>query len=198
MGSQIVLIECNDQKGLVYAVTGVLLRHGLNIVSNNEFVDHDSGRFYMRTEVEGGVDPAALQTELCAALPERAIVRLASQEKRRIVILATKEYHCLGDLLLRSGFGDLNTTVAAVISNHDVLEPLARRFDIPYHFIPHENKSRLEHEQEILSALGIYSPEYIVLAKYLRILSADFIDRYRNRIINIHHSFLPAFVGASP
>jgi formyltetrahydrofolate deformylase len=198
MGSQIVLIECNDRKGLVHAVTGVLLRHGLNIISNNEFVDPGGGRFYMRTEFEGGADSTALQSELRTTLPDGAIIRLASQDKRRIVILATKEYHCVGDLLLRTQYGDLHAAVAAVISNHDVLESLVRRFDIPYHCISHEQKTRPEHEREILSALDAYSPEYIVLAKYLRILSADFINRYRNRIINIHHSFLPAFVGASP
>jgi formyltetrahydrofolate deformylase len=198
MGIQIILIECSDQKGLIHAITGVLFRHGLNIVQNDEFVDHDSGRFYMRTAVENSVDPERLAGELQAVLPPGAAVRFPNREKRRIVILATKEYHCLGDLLLRNAFGDWNARILAVISNHAGLESLVRRFDIPYHCIPHEKKSRSEHEAEILAVLGSYDPEYLVLAKYMRVVTAAFIDRYRNRMINIHHSFLPAFVGANP
>lgn len=183
---------------MIHAVTGLLFRHGLNIVQNNEFVDHESGRFYMRTVVEDKVDPERLGGELQAVLPPGAAVRFPSREKRRIVILATKEYHCLGDLLLRNAFDDLNAKVLAVISNHADLEPLVRRFDIPYHCISHEKKTRTEHEAEILAVLGRYDPEYIVLAKYMRVLTAPFINRYRNRMINIHHSFLPAFTGANP
>jgi formyltetrahydrofolate deformylase len=191
-------VECSDRKGLVYAVTGVLFRHGLNIVQNSEFVDHESGTFFMRTAVDGDADPAALERELQSVLPDGAVVRFPSREKRRTVILATKEYHCLGDLLLRYAFGDLNAKILAVISNHAGLEPLVRRFDVPYHHIGHENKSRAEHEKEILAELARYDPEYIILAKYMRVLTAPFIQRYRNRIINIHHSFLPAFAGAHP
>jgi formyltetrahydrofolate deformylase len=198
MNPQILLVECSDRKGLVYAVTGVLFRHGLNIVQNSEFVDHESGTFFMRTAVDGDADPAALERELQSVLPDGAVVRFPSREKRRTVILATKEYHCLGDLLLRHAFGDLNAKILAVISNHAGLEPLVRRFDVPYHHIGHENKSRAEHEKEILAELARYDPEYIILAKYMRVLTAPFIQRYRNRIINIHHSFLPAFAGAHP
>jgi formyltetrahydrofolate deformylase len=198
MNPQILLVECSDRKGLVYAVTGVLFRHGLNIVQNSEFVDHESGTFFMRTAVDGDADPAALERELQSVLPDGAVVRFPSREKRRTVILATKEYHCLGDLLLRYAFGDLNAKILAVISNHAGLEPLVRRFDVPYHHIGHENKSRAEHEKEILAELARYDPEYIILAKYMRVLTAPFIQRYRNRIINIHHSFLPAFAGAHP
>ena len=198
MNLQIILVECGDQKGLIHAVTGVLLQHGLNIVQNNEFVDHGSGRFYMRTVVEDRADPERLERELLAVLPPGAAVRFPSREKRRLVILATKEYHCLGDLLLRNAFGELNAEVLAVISNHASLEDLAKRFGVPYHHIPHQGKSRGGHEAEILAACEPYNPEYIVLAKYMRVLTGSFIDRYPNRIINIHHSFLPAFTGASP
>jgi formyltetrahydrofolate deformylase len=198
MNLQIILIECGDQKGLIHAVTGVLLRHGLNIVQNHEFVDHESGRFYMRTVVEDRVDPERLEGELQAVLPPGAAVRFPSRGKRRLVVLATKEYHCLGDLLLRNAFGELNAEILAVISNHASLERLVRRFDIPYHHIPHEGKDRAAHEAEIRKALEPYDPEYIVLAKYMRVLTGSFIERYPNRMINIHHSFLPAFTGASP
>jgi formyltetrahydrofolate deformylase len=198
MSFQIILIECADQKGLIHAVTGVLFRHGLNIVHNSEFVDHGSGRFFMRTVVENRADPQRLESELQSVLPPGSAVRFPSQDKRRLVVMATKEYHCLGDLLLRNAFGDLNARILAVISNHADLEPLVRRFEIPYHHISHKDKSRSEHEEEILAALARYDPEYIVLAKYMRVLTGPFIDRYRNRLINIHHSFLPAFAGASP
>jgi formyltetrahydrofolate deformylase len=198
MDLQIILVECTDQKGLIHAVTGVLLQHGLNIVQNHEFVDHGSGRFYMRTVVEDRADPERLEAELLAVLPPGAAVRFPSREKRRLVILATREYHCLGDLLLRHAFGELNAEIRAVISNHESLEGLARRFEIPFHHIPHEGKDRAGHEAEILAVLEPYDPEYIVLAKYMRVLTGAFIGRFPNRMINIHHSFLPAFTGASP
>jgi formyltetrahydrofolate deformylase len=195
---QIILIECPDRKGLIHAVTDVLLRHGVNIIQNNEFVDHESGRFYMRTAVEDTLDQNRVEKELQAVLPPGASVRFPGREKRRIVILATKEYHCLGDLLLRHAFGDLNAEILAVISNHAELEALVRRFEVPYSFIPHEGKSRTEHEAAVLAELARYDPEYIILAKYMRVLTADFINRFPSRMINIHHSFLPAFTGASP
>jgi formyltetrahydrofolate deformylase len=198
MSTRVVLIECADRKGLIHGITDVLLRHGLNIVSNHEFVDQTSGLFFMRTAVEGTVDPNLLRGELYAVLPEGAAVRLPKPEKHRIVVMATKEYHCLGDLLLRNAFGDLHATIEAVLSNYPALEALVRSFNIPYHTIPHEGKSREDHEKEILSALQRYDPEYIVLAKYMRVLTPSFIDKYRNRILNIHHSFLPAFAGANP
>ncbi|MBN2086379.1 MAG: formyltetrahydrofolate deformylase [Anaerolineales bacterium] len=195
---QIILIECPDRKGLIHAVTDVLLRHGVNIVQNNEFVDHNSGRFYMRTAAEHTIEQSRVAGELQAVLPPGASVRFPTCEKRRIVIFATKEYHCLGDLLLRHAFGDLNAEIRAVISNHAELGDLVRRFDVPYHHIRHEGKTRAQHEAEILAELARYDPEYIILAKYMRVLTADFINRFPSRMINIHHSFLPAFTGASP
>jgi formyltetrahydrofolate deformylase len=195
---QIILIECQDRKGLIHAVTDVLLRHGVNIVQNSEFVDHESGRFYMRTAIEDTVDQGRVAGELQVVLPPGASVRFPGREKRRIVVLATKEYHCLGDLLLRHAFGDLNAEILCVISNHAELEPLVQRFGIPYHHISHEQKTRAEHEAAVLAELARYDPEYVILAKYMRVLTADFINRFPSRMINIHHSFLPAFTGASP
>jgi formyltetrahydrofolate deformylase len=196
--SQIVLIECNDRQGLIHAVTGVIARHGLNIVTNHEFVDREAGRFFMRTEVEGTPNLVTLAADLRRVLPAEGIVRMSSHEKRRIVVLVTKEHHCLGDLLLRIAFGELPGTLAAVIGNHAVLEPLVRQFGIPFHEISHGALSREEHEQRILSVLEGYAPDYIVLARYMRVLSPAFVAAYAHRIINIHHSFLPAFAGANP
>ncbi|HKI45909.1 MAG TPA: formyltetrahydrofolate deformylase, partial [Balneolales bacterium] len=110
----------------------------------------------------------------------------------------TKEPHCIGDLLLRHAYDDLPGHICAVISNYDILQPLVEKFDIPFHHISHVDRSREKHEQEILDVIENYNPEYLVLAKYMRILTSGFIDCFASRIINIHHSFLPAFMGAQP
>jgi formyltetrahydrofolate deformylase len=198
MNSRVLLIECADQKGLIHAVTGVLLRHGLNIVSNDEFVDEENGRFFMRTETDSDVDPEDLGEEIRTLLPAGAAIRFAPRTRRRLVVLVTKEYHCLGDLLLRHAHGDLNATLEAVVGNHQVLEPLVRRFGVPFHFVSHEGKTRREHEDAILEVLRPHDPALLVLAKYMRLLSPEFISSYPSRVINIHHSFLPAFVGQNP
>lgn len=198
MTTHLLLIESPDAKGLVYKITGVLFRHGFNIVSNHEFVDAANERFYMRTAFDGETPPPSFLDELRSLLPDAAVVRLAPPGKRPIVILATKEPHCLGDLLLRHAYDEFPARISAVIANHATLEPLARQFSIPFHLISHENRERAEHENEIHSVLNLYKPDYIVLAKYMRTLTPHFLARYPNRIINIHHSFLPAFTGASP
>jgi len=194
----ILLIDCPDETGLVYKITGVLYRHSYNIVTNNEFVDREAKHFFMRTEFSGEQNPAVVLDELRALLPASANLRLANTSKRRIVVLATKEYHCLGDLLIRHAYGELNAEIQAVISNHDVLASLAHKFDVPFHYVSHANLERPAHEAALAQLIEQYQPEYIVLAKYMRILSPAFVARYPNKIINIHHSFLPAFIGASP
>ncbi len=193
-----LLISCTDRKGLVHSITGVLFEHGLNIVSNGEFVDHETGRFFMRTEVEGDFNVEVAASQLEGLLPEGAEIRFACGAPKRIVVLGTTEPHCLGDLLLRHAYGELPAEILAVISNHDNLRKLADGFSMPFIHIPHGTKSREEHEAEVVAAIDSYDPEYIVLAKYMRILTPAFVQRYRDRIINIHHSFLPAFMGANP
>jgi formyltetrahydrofolate deformylase len=196
--THLLLIDCPDEKGLIFKITGVLSRHGCNIISNHEFVDQTTEHFFMRTEFAGTEPPETIAQELRQLLPRAAIVRLAGSGKRRIVILATKEPHCLGDLLLRHAYNELPARICAVISNYDTLGPLVQQFGIPFQHISHLERSRADHEAEVLRAIAAYEPEYIVLAKYMRILTPDFVSRYPNRIINIHHSFLPAFIGASP
>lgn len=114
-----------------------------------------------------------------------------------MVLLATKEHHCLSDLLIRHAFNELNANIRCVISNYDVLEELTQKFDVPFHHITHEGVSREAHEAAVLATVQQYEPEFVVLAKYMRILSGDFVSHFANRIVNIHHSFLPAFVGAN-
>src|SRR5581483_7803482 len=131
-------------------------------------------------------------------LPTNAVVKLTAVERQPIVILATTEAHCLGDLLIRHYSGELPAVIRAVVSNHEKLKPLVEQFGLPFHYVSHQNLERAAHEDLVAEVLAGYAPEYIVLAKYMRILSPGFVARYPNRMINIHHSFLPAFIGAKP
>jgi len=193
----ILLMHGPDHKGLIYKVTRILFEHNQNIIRNDEYVS-PSKYFFMRTEFEGETDASELLVVLQKELPEEISLRLNPKKKKEIVLLVTKEHHCLGELLIRYAFDELDATIQAVVSNYNTLQPLVSKFGIPFHFISHENKSREEHEEAIVRTLNIYQPEYLVLAKYMRIITPDFVNKYPNRIINIHHSFLPAFVGANP
>lgn len=198
MNTHILLIDCPDEKGLVYQITKVLYDNELNIVKNDEFVDKTSKHFFMRTEFSGNLDSVQLRDALSQKLPASVCIRLNPRKKKDIVILATKEHHCIGDLLIRYAYDELNANVLAVVGNHNTLQPLVAKFGIPFHYISHKNRTREEHETAVLRTLAIYEPEYLVLAKYMRILSSNFVQHFNNRIINIHHSFLPAFIGARP
>ncbi len=196
--NHVLKIACADEKGLVHKITGVLYRKNLNIVSNGEFVDHENKRFFMRTEYSGEADFRQIARELTADLPKGAVVDLTPVRKKNIVIFVTKEHHCLADLLTRHAYNELQASVLAVVGNHNDLKRLAARFGVPYHFVGHGGKSRKTHEAAVLKILNRYRPEFIVLAKYMRILSPFFVRHFENRIVNIHHSFLPAFAGAHP
>lgn len=193
-----VLIEIEDRKGLIHDITGVFSRQGWNIITNNEFVDLNAKRFFMRSEIKGDGPADLLERELQQLLPTATRLNVYQQRKKDIVILATKEAHCLGDLLLRNYEGKLNANIKAVFANHEDLRPLVEKFEIPFTAIPHKNKAREAHETLVLNLVEPYKPEYLVLAKYMLILTPQFVQAYPNRIINIHHSFLPAFIGANP
>jgi formyltetrahydrofolate deformylase len=194
----LLLIDCPDRPGLIHDVTGVLFDRGFNIISNHEFVDHETARFFMRTEFTGEPAPEPVGADVRALLPAGAQVRLAQTGPRRIVVLVTREHHCLGELLLHHAYDELGATIQAVIGNHDTLAPLAGRFGVPFHHVSSQDVGRAEHEAALARLLDRYDPEFIVLAKYMRVLTPEFVARYPNRIINIHHSFLPAFSGAKP
>ncbi len=196
--SSVLLVECADRAGLVHAITGVLLRHGANVVGNQEFVDPGARRFFMRTEFVGVSDPGSVEREARSLLPGDAIVRLIRPEPKRIVILATREHHCLADLLVRHSFGELNARIVGVASNHDVLAPFVARFGLPFEHVPTADLSREEHESRLAHWIDARKADYVVLAKYMRVLGPAFVARYPSRIVNIHHSFLPAFAGARP
>ncbi len=193
-----ILIDCTDAKGLVYLVSKVFFQRGLNIDSNQEFVANDSGKFFMRSVVSGDFNAQDLESELLNVLPAHANLQLVTPEKKRIIVLVTKESHALGDILIRHSAGELDAEIQAVIGNHKTLEQLVGRFDIPFHYISAEGIDREEHERRVMQKINHYHFDYMVLAKYMRILTENFVSHYAHKIINIHHSFLPAFIGANP
>lgn len=194
-----VLIQAPDTQGLIYKTAKVFFEYGLNIISNHEFVDNEQNLFYMRSVISGDIDAKKLKDLLSNALPEGINITIKLARKKNIVLMATKEAHVLGDLLIRYHEGQLDANIVGVISNYNSLRPLCEHFGLPYYYISTENISREEHESKILNTLEMFdSIDYIVLAKYMRILSSNFTERYVNKILNIHHSFLPAFIGANP
>jgi formyltetrahydrofolate deformylase len=200
MAKHILLMEGPDAKGLIYSVASVLFNNECNILKQDEYVS-PNGWFFMRTEFisADNFDAQKVLIDLRKMVPSLEIkFRLNQQLKKNIVLLCTKEHHCLSEILIRYAFEELNANVLAVISNYNTLEPFVSKFNIPYHFIPADNITREKHEELVLKEIENYKPELLVLAKYMRILSPEFVSRFENKIVNIHHSFLPAFVGANP
>ncbi len=193
----IIVIQCKDRVGLVGSIATILARHQLNIISMREHVDKAEDLFFVRLEVEDG-NIGGLEEALKPVLPVGAIISVNPIPYKKIVVLVTKEYHCLADILVRNYFKTLGATVQCVIGNHNTLQNICERFDMPFYHISHEQMSKAAMEQQISDVIQRYAPDYIVLAKFMRILSPAFVARFPMRIINIHHSFLPAFVGANP
>jgi formyltetrahydrofolate deformylase len=199
MNSLLVLIQCKDSVGLVTNITRVLAQHQLNIIAMREFVDEIEQRFFIRIECNGTVEnQILLEEELLNNLPIAADIQLLSTAEKSIALLVTKEFHCLADILVRDNFKTLGAKVKCVIGNHETLRNFAEKFEVPFFYVSHEDKSKADFQNEITAILSNYKLDYIVLAKFMRILSPDFIARYDKQIINIHHSFLPAFIGANP
>jgi len=194
----IIVIQCKDQVGLVAGITGVLAKEQLNIVSLREHVDKIENRFFIRVHLEQDTDPQWLEAKLKQVLPADAMITVNPLPEKKIVVMVTKEYHCLGDILIRNYFKTLGAQVQCVIGNHNTLQNICQRVDIPFYLVSHEQKDKDTFEAQVSSLIDKYTPDYIVLAKFMRILSPGFVAQYAGRIINIHHSFLPAFVGANP
>ena len=199
----ILLITCPDQRGLVATIADFVFRHGGNILHADEHGDETSNLFLMRVEF----DPAQLDISLADFTGEFAPIaakfnmtwRLAQSSYRpKMVIMVSKYDHCLVDLLYRHQSGELACDIPAIISNHPDTQAIADFYRVPFFVVSIEHDRKREAEQQILALLRRFSPDLIVLARYMQILSADFVAEYPNRIINIHHSFLPAFVGAKP
>lgn len=196
--NHIIRIKCSDRKGLIAALSGLLYKDDNNILVMKEFVEVESGTFFARLEISGTIDTNKIHGALAEILPEDAEVLVIPKQKKNIVIMVTKEHHCLSDLLVRAYFGELHANIQAVIGNYEILRPFTEKFGLPFHCVNHVDGDSEKFEQGILNILDKYNPDYIVLAKFMRILSPDFVGRYNERIINIHHSFLPAFKGADP
>ncbi|AQW87579.1 formyltetrahydrofolate deformylase [Campylobacter pinnipediorum subsp. caledonicus] len=198
MQEYVLKIKCNDEKGLIYRISDIVFKYRLNIQTNNEFVDQENNTFFMRSELIGDINIDEFIGNLEAVLPKNAEISCTHKNKKNIIILATKESHCLGDLLIKFDSGELNANIVSVVANHEVLRSLVERFNIPFEYVSADNLSREEHEQKVLDIMAKYDFDYVVLAKYMRILTPNFVQNYNNKIINIHHSFLPAFIGANP
>lgn len=200
MKKYILKIYSEDEKGLIYRISDVIFKFGLNIAKNHEFVDHEVNKFFYRAEIhtDEDIDKCALTGLLSAMLGSKAHIELIEAKKKNIVIMATKETHCLGDLLIKSYSKEINANILSVIANYNDLRDLVEKFGIKFHCVEAGDLERLEHEKKVLEVLKEYDIDYIVLAKYMRILSPTFVNEYKKKIINIHHSFLPAFIGANP
>ncbi len=202
-GNAVLLISCPDRKGLVALISDFVYRNNGNILHADEHSDAEAGVFLMRVEWElGGFDLpkeriAGAFEPLARQLDLRWELRFSDQVPKTAV-LASKQDHCLYDLLLRHRAGELRAELAAVISNHPTCQPIAEYFGVPYLFFPVTQENKIEQEARILEELERRNVELIVLARYMQVLTDGFVDRYPNRMINIHHSFLPAFVGPKP
>jgi formyltetrahydrofolate deformylase len=196
-----LLISAPDRPGLVAGVAGALFEHDANILEADQHDDQGTGMFFQRIRFEiaaGGVPRLrAAMEDLGARLGLDWSMR-DQGDLRKVAILVSREEHCLYDLLVRHRSGELRCDIRLIISNHEILAPVAAQFGVPFHLVPvtEGTIARAEEiEQRLLTAAGI---DLVVLARYMRILSPAFVDRWQGRAINIHHSFLPAFVGARP
>ena len=194
----VILIQCKDRIGLVADISSVIAKQQVNIISMREHVDTVDNRFFVRIEIAGFYAPLSIEQQLKNILPADAEISVNPSPEKKIIVLVTKEYHCLGDILIRNHFKTLDASVACVIGNHETLQDVCNRFEVPFHFISHQQKTKEAFESELLNLIAKYKADYLVLAKFMRILSPGFIEKFTHAIINIHHSFLPAFVGASP
>jgi formyltetrahydrofolate deformylase len=199
----VLLISCPDQKGLVAAIAEFLLRFDANILHADQHQDAELGLFLMRIEWDMTGFTLALSGfgTAFAGIAERFGMnwRLAeSRHKPRLAIFVSKFDHCLADLLYRYQNGELHCELPIILSNHEDTRWLADAYRIPFQHLPMHKDTKLETERLQLAILHDQRIDFIVLARYMQVLSPDFIRRYPNRIINIHHSFLPAFHGAKP
>ena len=203
MDSFILTLSCPDRLGIVHAVTGFLADHGCNIVDSQQFGDRETGRFFMRVHVEG-TDAAygleALRSSFGPTANEFAMDWQIhdAEAKPRVLIMVSKQGHCLNDLLYRWRVGALPAEIVAIVSNHRDFEKLAGSYDIPYHYIPVTSATKSEAEEKLLALVDEQEVELVVLARYMQVLSDAVCERLPGRIINIHHSFLPSFKGARP
>lgn len=200
----ILLLHCPDKQGLLALVTEFINKNNGNILYLDQHVDRQEKLFYMR--VEWQLDNFSIPKEKIADYFDTLLAHKFemtyeihfSEEKPRMAIFVSKMSHCLFDLLARYSAGEWNVDIPIIISNHPDMQPVAEGFGIDFHYFPINMDNKTELEPKEVALLEELNIDFIVLARYMQIISDDFIKHYPNRIINIHHSFLPAFVGAKP
>jgi formyltetrahydrofolate deformylase len=198
-----LLVSCPDRRGIVAALAQVLYGHGANILDSDQHTDAVAGLFFQRLRF----DLAELMTDRVAL--ERSIAELAERfqmqyrllyaaRRKRLAIYVSKYDHCLYDLLLRQRAGELPADIVAVISNHADLAPVAGQFGVPFHVFDKTPENKQAHETDERALLAELDVDLVVLARYMQVMSAEFCEAFAQRLINIHHSFLPAFIGGRP
>lgn len=197
----VLLILCPDRRGLVATVAGELYRRGANILHADQHQDHDLGLFFMRVEwASEAFDLAAFASEFEATARELQMTwELRDMTAPpRVAVFVSQHLHCLADILYRYRTGGLRCAIPLIVSNHRDGEELARFYGIPFHYLPVSAAGKAAAEEEQLRMIEAESIDVIVLARYMQILSPEFVARFPARIINVHHSFLPAFAGGRP
>ncbi len=198
-----LLVVCPDRKGIVAFLAQVLFGHGANILDSDQHTDPVAGMFFQRIRFDTATlttDRLALENRLRDVSEKFQLSWRISYGSRirRVALLASKQEHCLYDLLIRHKTGELACDIAMVISNHTAAAPIAKHFDVPFHHLPVTPETKPQQEAAMTELLEMSNIDLIVLARYMQILSPSFVARFSSQIINIHHSFLPAFVGANP
>jgi formyltetrahydrofolate deformylase len=201
--SAVLLLHSADRKGLVATIANFLFAHGGNILHADQHQDAELNLFFMRIEwslVDFDLDEAQFRLAFTPLADAAGLTWEAVFGKRKlpIALMVSRYQHCLVDLLYRHQIGELNCNIALVLSNHEDARPLAEFYGVPFHHIPITSENKAFAEQRQFELLDQYRVELVVLARYMQVLSPEFVARYPRRVINVHHSFLPAFVGAKP
>ena len=198
-----ILIHCKDQKGIIASVTHFIAKNKGNIVYIDQHVDREQNIFFMRleSEFESSVSTVSLKESFTLDLAQVFSMKwrmYSSKSTIKMAVFVSKYDHCLYDILGRYNSGELGVEIPFIVSNHPDLEPIAKNFNIPFFHIPVSKDTKAEAEAQQLALLKDHQVDFIVLARYMQIVSSKLIRVFPNKIINIHHSFLPAFVGAKP
>jgi len=198
-----ILIHCPDKVGIISAITNFLHRNGGNVIYLDQHVDKQAGVFFMRLESEfsQSLEVALFEKEFKTQVADSFAMEWSLHQNNqlpKVAIFVSKYNHCLYDLLSRYKSGELEVDIPFILSNHPDLEYIAQQFNIPYHHIPIHKETKDTAEAQQIALLKKYNIDCIVLARYMQIVGPALIDAYPHKIINIHHSFLPAFAGAKP
>jgi len=196
----IATLQCTDQPGIVHAMTSAVLNCGGNIIENQQYTDHTTNTFVMRTRFETSQGMAAAQYSLNGELGKfsPALDIRETAKKPRALVMVTAESHCLRDLMYLLELGELPIEIPLVVSNRQDLKQLVESHGIPFLYLPIEPSNKAAQEKILLAKVEELGIDFVVLARYMQILSSDFCNAMPGKIINIHHSFLPGFKGAKP